>query len=505
MKRASLKRLFCAILCLVLILTPVVSSYAAGIDAKIPIVHVTGIGRPIYKNPGTDSQTPVFPPSNEAISSMVKQLVLPLGRLALTKDWDKFSYSLADAIGNLFSDFACNDDGTAQDDVGINWSYPRIKSNYTRGDTYTFTYDWRTDPYEIAAQLNDFINYVIDGVGCKKVSINAHSMGGIMTATYISVYGTDKLYSVVMDSTALLGGSIAGEPFAGKINVADLSLTRFIKQILPENEIGAFVKSVLDLLLKAGVTGNITSMANNIVDKVIDIVYEELALVFATCPGMWSLSTAAEYEAAKKLLIKDTEKHAELIKKIDKYHNNVRLKAKDILQSLVDNDVILIITSKYDLQLAPVIESSNISSDAVLDSASTSFGATFAPLGKTLGLFYKQAVNDGHNHISPDRKVDASTCMFPEYTWFIKGMDHSYFSDDYDEMMLNLALAEEQPTVDTYEEYPQFLTYNKAADKLEPTTGLDTPSFNSWFALSINAVRSTIQLIVYLFSLIKTA
>lgn len=506
MKKTVLKRIACAVLSAILILTPVVSGYAAGIEAKIPIVHVRGVGEEIYKNPGTDKQEAVFPPSTKAILKLVGQLSLPLGKLAATRDWDAFAYSLADAINVFFADFACNPDGTSKENVGIDWSYPEIKEHYTKGDTYTFSYDWRLDPYEIAAQLNDFIDYVIEGTGCKKVSINAHSMGGIITATYISVYGCDKLYSVVMDSTAVLGGSVAGEPFSGKIEINDVALTRTINQVLPANEVGEFIESILNLLLKAGVIGGITDAAEYIVDKVIDILYEEsLAQIFATSPGVWSLITAAEYDAAKELLLKDTELYGELIEKIDRYHNNVRLKAADILQSVLDSGTILVIISKYNLQVPPVIESWNISTDGVLDSASTSFGATFAPLGETLGWQYKQAVKDGHCHVSPDLKVDASTCLFPEYTWFIKNLSHSEVPDDLTEMSVTLAYSKTQPDVRTYKEYPQFLTYERDTEMIRPTLLPDIALGDSWFVVTADVAVSTVKLAAYIYSMINSA
>ena len=93
MKKTVLKRIACAVLSAILILTPVVSGYAAGMESKIPIVHVRGVGEEIYKNPGTDKQEAVFPPSTQAILKLVGQISLPLGKLAATRDWDAFAYS----------------------------------------------------------------------------------------------------------------------------------------------------------------------------------------------------------------------------------------------------------------------------------------------------------------------------------------------------------------------------------------------------------------------------
>jgi len=83
---------------------------------------------------------------------------------------------------------------------------------------------------------------------------------------------------------------------------------------------------------------------------------------------------------------------------------------------------------------------------------------------------YIQAVADGHNHLSADRVVDASTCMYPEYTWFIKGMVHTQFNADYYEMISWILNADTQPDVFSDARYPQFFILNKAENTLSPLT-----------------------------------
>lgn len=43
----------------------------------------------------------------------------------------------------------------------------------------------------------------------------------------------------------------------------------------------------------------------------------------------------------------------------------------------------------------------------------------------TLGDDYVQARDVGHNCLSEDGIIDASTCMLPENTWFIKNYGHA--------------------------------------------------------------------------------
>ena len=66
--------------------------------------------------------------------------------------------------------------------------------------------------------------------------------------------------------------------------------------------------------------------------------------------------------------------------------------------------------------------------------------------------------------------IDASTCSFPEITWFVKDMVHTWYTDGYDEFVYKLIYTEGQETVHTFDEYPQFLVNNQETEALEPLT-----------------------------------
>ena len=152
------------------------------------------------------------------------------------------------------------------------------------------------------------------------------------------------------------------------------------------------------------------------------------------------------------------------------------------------------IVLKYNLQGFPCGVSANNSTDAVVDAKYSSFGATFADLDSTLGDNYVQAVNDGHNHISPDKKVDASTCRYPEQTWFVRDFVHMRTAADYDALVNYILFSEKQVTVYDNEKYPQFLRIDEKTEKITPlTAGQDTASVivqlfgeNSWVNVLID-------------------
>ena len=103
----------------------------------------------------------------------------------------------------------------------------------------------------------------------------------------------------------------------------------------------------------------------------------------------------------------------------------------------------------------PVYERSYVNGDMVLETELMSAGATVAPYGKTLGDDY---VPEIPGKLSPDKVIDASTCLLPENTWFIKDAPHvpCTYGSELAEMLFWLLSYEGQPTVSTNELYPQF-------------------------------------------------
>ena len=108
------------------------------------------------------------------------------------------------------------------------------------------------------------------------------------------------------------------------------------------------------------------------------------------------------------------------------------------------------------------------SNDYLIDTSLSSGGAVCADNGKTLPDGYVQQKDRRHDHISPDRRIDASTCMYPENTWFIRDMGHLDFpyGTEGADFLMWLVCADTQLTIRSDVRYPQFLVYNKAAGTL---------------------------------------
>ena len=91
------------------------------------------------------------------------------------------------------------------------------------------------------------------------------------------------------------------------------------------------------------------------------------------------------------------------------------------------------ILAGYGLLQGPITESSDDTGDCTVDLKSASFGATAAGVFDTLSDEYiaeRTALGYG-DYISADRKVDASTCLFPDTTWIIKNKHHDTMTGYY--------------------------------------------------------------------------
>jgi len=438
----------------------------------VPVIDVDGIfSDTLYLNPNKSNETALLPPGTDEIVNAAGSLVLPKNIFNSGNIWQVTGNILFPNLKAILEPLSCNADGTSKYDVNIkkNWNLPE---GYNFDSVLEFAYDWRLDYMDAAKSLNEYIHYLQEQTGCEKVALIPNSMGGIVTTAYLQQFGSADIDTIVMRSSAFKGVSLVGELFTKKIEFNKKTMLRYINGFLAEDDQSEMISFLLSAMNTMGVFDIVVPAANEFFYQLKDRLYDEvLKDVFCTMPGMWELIPEEYYNTAKATML-DPVKNAELIRKIDYYHDNVQNKVKEILQNAMDNGVKLAVISNYNLQGVPVTSNMNAQTDFLIDTVYTSGGATCAPLGSTLGDGYIQAVNCGHNHISPDHIIDASTCMFPECTWFIKGMIHTNFNSDYDALVNWIINSDGQQNVFSNVKYPQFLQLNKADNTLSP---VETP------------------------------
>ncbi len=465
MKKLALKSIS-IFLALVLCLAVAVPSFAQSekeIVRTCPRVFVPGImSSDIYADKTNPDSEVVWPPSQDAILNTVKQALLPIGDLAVTKNFDRFGTKLADIVDELFEPTCLGYDGEPRDGTGIIFDYP-APENVKFNSEFTFDYDWRVDPLQTAAELDKFINYVLENSGCDEVVIECHSLGGVITLSYLKLFGTDKVRSVLFNSTAIYGETYTGELLQGNIAVSDDAVRYYMDFAFDGLGLNNFFSMLFGTLTDLGVLDLVSSNLNYLVDGIYDEVMPSLLKLFANWPTIWAMVPDEMLADAQKFVFGEMYEQAGidysgLKAKLDRYDTVVRANRADILKKVNDNANLYVI-SRHGYSSLPLTSSWDNISDGVIDTKYNSFGATVAKLNETLDV-------PAGKYVSPDKTINASTCLFPEQTWFIEDLRHNDMPGCSDDFIDTLLHYDGQATVDTFEEYPRFMKYDSESDSL---------------------------------------
>lgn len=437
-----------------------------------PEIYVAALGSAtLYLNAGTKDEKVIFRPETMTYVTLVAKLLGPLFSLVLTKDYDAFADKLIPAVDGVFGALANDEEGNSTPDVTTKEELPTDPTHGLEGNYY-FGYDFRADPLTIADDFDKFVDRVLEITGHDKVRLRASSMGGVITMSYLHKYGTQKIKSVIFQCCPIQGTAVAGDLFNGRLEITEESVYRYAATALPTmlDGFGEFiVMGLVNIVYKSGFLGWVLDKANTVVDNCADRVFDELLIpVFKANCGIWSFVPDAYYESAKEFMLGENP-NAVLEARIDDYHYNVQSRAGEILNDVLDSGVPVMIVAGTAIQRTPLVPTWHNDSDGTVDTKYASVGGTIAELGTTLGDTYVQAIDDGHNHISPDNRIDASTCVLPDNTWFVTPMLHSTTHDGHGELYRwFFENDDEGVNVWSDPDYPQFLQNNVDAQTLTP-------------------------------------
>ena len=462
-----LKKIIAIVLSAVMIFSVMMPAVSAASDecgcGTLPVIYVGPLGSTdIYENPNTENERTLFRPTTESIIKIVLKVLPSLAMVGLTMNLDYLGDALIESVGEAFGAMALDGDGNSRENVSTKPEFP-TETDHGKGTQYYFSYDWRLDPVEVAGQLNEYVKHVMKLTGHNKVHFRASSMGGVVTLAYFNEYGYDAVDACIFQSCPLLGTAVAGDLLSRKLALNPRALLEYACDGYPPFDAeGILLTALFDMLYYSGLVDVVLFAGEVILESQQERVFNELMTpVFGTLLGLWAFVPDCSYEEAKKINL-DPETQAGLIKKADYYHYQIQSRADEILNGAMDEGIRVMIVAGYNIQRTPLVETMNANSDATVDTQYASAGATVAPLNGTLGENYKQKCTDcGHNHLSPDGVIDASTCILPENTWFIKDMLHSNAHDGIMEMYYWFMYADECYNVWSNPMYTQFLQNDK--------------------------------------------
>ena len=466
-----------------------------------PVIVVSGMASYTLDDGETGEQ--VYGPKTEVILDVVKRAIVPATKFLVTKDWQALADAVVgDVYESIFEKMSCDEEGNSKYNITTKL-FPESVDNYPEHwkldegqasegavvasmkkavgaeNTYFFNYDWRLDPYETAEKLNAYIEKVKSDKKCSKVTLVPCSMGGVMTNTYLSEYGSASIEKIVYAMSAFHGMDMVGELLNRNLNLNTDLLTEYLFALQRDKVdmqiLMALLETVTEMVPQIG--QSLDAFIDESLTQLSDRVYNEILVKsLGSCPGFWAFVPDEYYEGAKKAMFGDNI-NSVFEEKIDKYHYNVLVNAPEIMEKARQSGTSIVLLAAYGFMGPPCTKTAYKQSDSLIETYHEAGGATTALWGKTLGDENYEALgtvcsDKSHNHVSDDLIIDASTGLYPDYTWFFKYNSHVglWYETDFTPFLGWLVETEGQPTVFDNEKYPQFMRYNRETGKLSSLT-----------------------------------
>ncbi len=403
--------------------------------------------------------------------ALIKPVALPALLMLLTRMDLGLTRAVAKGIRAALDPLTCLPDGTRKHRVRV-VSYPyslaqcseeekkyifRMVPVQGLADTigwdhlYFYAYDIFGEIDATVRDLDAFIQQVKAETGHDKVNLMPVSMGGTLCTAYFADYGAKgDVHRVVGAVPAYLGSHVVADLLNGNIDADDYeSLFVYLLGNKDGKAINKYVRYV----------------PRRIVKKLIHTLLKSaLDTVLRNSTTMWGLVPAYAYEGLRDRLLCDPAQ-AGIRQKLDHYYETVRKDLPAFVRREQARGVSFFSLCGYHYPLFRAIRTQDMSSDGIVPVLSASMGAHCAPLGQTLPEGYRQqnscCQNPQHNHISPDRLIDASCGAMPDSTWFYKNMEHEQAADNKELLHLCCLLLQDDSIKDVFSDpaHPQFQEY----------------------------------------------
>lgn len=415
-------------------------------------------------------------PAYIQLPKLIGRVALPVILSLLTQSDIGLTNALSDAIGMAFginsSDLKAQNTGnvvtekyhkpysecTEAEQKLINSHIPfhLYDTDLPKDHLYYFTYNSFGNHIDLANELYEYIQMVKRQTGHDKINLVPISQGGTLASAMFEYHPEimDDLHKVIFIVPALDGSTIIGDVFNGRINFLDKEYlyNGFLENLgLLDENTARLVEILLRILPDELLMKGLNAAASTLVEDI---------MIRST--SMWALCPSGDYPTAAEKYLSDPEM-ADIKAQTDKYYQ-AQLHRFDNIKAIQDKGVDVFCVAEYDHPLINVGETWDTqNADYIIQLDSTSLGAYAAKVGETLPEDYVQkntyCQNPDHNHISPDRVVDASAGLLADTTFYFDGQRHDL--TQHNDVILKLAfhLIAHDDITDVYSspEFPQFM------------------------------------------------
>ncbi len=414
-------------------------------------------------------------PAYIQIGNVIKEALMP-AILSLATQSD---FGLSDALANIIDDsFGINKSDYNAQNIGnvkleryykpysectkeeqdlINSHIPfhLYPTDLPRDHLYYFTYNSFANHIDVTKELYDYIHMVMEQTGHSKINLVPISQGGTFANAIFEYHPDimDVIHKVLYIVPALDGSTIIGDVFNGRITFLDPD---YLYHGFLENSglLDKGTSRMIEVLLRIFPDEVLAKALNKGVKTLVEDIMIMSTSMWALCPSGDYLSAAQKYLSAPEM--------ASIKEQTYKYYQ-AQLHSDANIQKLLAKGVQVFNVAQYDFNMINVGESWNTqNADYIIHLDSTSMGAYAANVGETLPSDYVQkntyCSNPDHNHISPDRVVDASAGLLPDTTFYFDGQRHDLTQHNDVILKIAMELIAHDDIKDVYSspKFPQF-------------------------------------------------
>lgn len=435
-----------------------------------PTIVMPGIGqsRLVFSNSNSQGGKYAFPLEIDT-SSLLKSVSFSILTSLFTGGGSALNAAVESAVSDIIEPFKLNDDGSFVNEIeaqsyyypyshcnedekkyiNSNIPFERITQQVRDDYLYYFAYNFFAAPYDNAQLLNEYIQTVKAQTGERKVNILAGSQGATILTAYLDEFGSDCLNKVVYIVPAIQGSSSASDIYLNRFNYDDKILYDKLFNSIFDDGLGDVISVLFRLIPK--------SVFIKLFESIVNQLIEDCA---SNSAGLIAFIPPEHYQQVAQMHLSGPES-AQLRAQTDKYYN-AQSNINSIISDAKANGVKFFNICGYDSELFALLESGRTNdSDQIVDLKYGSIGATVANIGETLPSGYTQQnlyCTCGRNHISPDNRIDASTGILCDTTWFFKGQVHGVISRNDVIITLATKILSEDSIINVYSDknFPQF-------------------------------------------------